>query len=213
MAVSHFFIRRLHSLLGVIPVSAFLFVHLTVNFQAVGGPEAFEEAVGLMESLPFLPVLEWVLIFLPLLFHAIYGLYVAFQADYSNVIRYGFFRNIVFILQRITGFITLIFVAWHVWETRVQMALGKELNFELMSDILSNTGMMIFYLVGVIAAIFHLSNGMWLFLITWGVTIGPRAQKISSYVWGVLFILLSIIAVSALFAFTNPEYVNYVTLG
>ncbi len=211
---THFFNRRLHSLLGIIPTGSFLLVHLTINFMATRGPEAFQNAAGFMEKLPFLPVLEWVLIFLPLLYHAIYGIFVALQADYSNIANYGYFRNFMFILQRITGVITLVFIAWHVWETRLQMALGtKELNFKMMTDILTSPLAMTLYIIGVISAIFHFSNGMWSFLVSWGITVGPRAQRISTYVWMTLFVLLSIVAVSALLAFVNPEFVNQVTIG
>ncbi|WP_399167980.1 succinate dehydrogenase cytochrome b558 subunit [Tepidibacillus sp. HK-1] len=212
MATTHYFNRKLHSLLGIIPVGVFLLIHLTVNYQATKGPEAFNSAAGFMESLPYLAVLEWVLIFLPLLYHAIYGLYVAFQAKH-NVNNYGYFRNVMFFLQRMTGIVTLIFVGWHVWETRVQMALGAELNYELMANILKNNWAFVFYLVGVISAVFHFANGMWSFLVSWGITIGPRAQRISSYVWMVVFVAVSIIAVSALFAFVNPVYVEQVNLG
>lgn len=209
---THYFNRRLHSLLGIIPVGVFLLIHLTVNYMATKGPESFNEAAGFMGSLPYLHVLEWVIIFLPLLYHGIYGLYVAFQAKH-NVGNYGYFRNWMFMLQRYTGIITLIFVAWHVWETRVQKAFGQEINFEMMSNILQNNFMMAFYLVGVISAIFHFANGMWSFLISWGITIGPRSQRISSYVWMGVFVLVSIIAVSALFAFVNPENVSQLTIG
>jgi len=210
---THYFNRKLHSLLGLIPVGAFLLVHLTVNYMATRGPEAFNDAAGFMEGLPYLAVLEWVAIFLPLLYHAIYGLYIVFQAK-QNVGSYGYFRNWMFMLQRYTGIITLIFLAWHIWETRVQMALGtKELDFAMMVEILQNKAMFAFYIVGVLSAVFHFANGMWAFLVTWGITIGPRAQRISSYVWMGVFLLVSIIAVSALFAFVNPEYVNQVTLG
>ena len=42
----------------------------------------------------------------------------------------------MFILQRVTGVITLIFIAWHVWETRIAAAFGAEVNFDMMEDIL-----------------------------------------------------------------------------
>jgi len=212
MGTTHYFNRKLHSLLGIIPVGVFLMIHLTVNYMATKGPESFNNAAGFMESLPYLAVLEWVLIFLPLLYHAIYGLYVAFQAKH-NVGNFGYFRNVMFMLQRYTGIITLIFVGWHVWQTRVQMALGDELNFNMMVNILQNNWMMVFYLVGVISAIFHFANGMWSFLVSWGITIGPRSQRISTYVWMVVFVLVSIIAVSALLSFTNPEYISQAKIG
>jgi succinate dehydrogenase / fumarate reductase, cytochrome b subunit len=195
-----FIYRRWHSLLGVIPIGFFLIVHLTVNHYATGGVESFNKAANFMESLPYLNVLEIVLIFLPLLFHAIYGLYIAFTAK-NNASRYGFFRNWMFLLQRITGVITLIFLAWHVWETRIAMAFGTALNFQMMQNILSSPFMFGFYLVGILSAIFHFSNGLWSFMVSWGITVTPRSQVISTYVTIVIFVLLSIIGIQALVAF------------
>ena len=53
----------------------------------------------------------------------------------------------MFVLQRITGVITLIFIAWHVWETRIAAAFGAEVNFDMMADIVSNPFMLGFYIV------------------------------------------------------------------
>lgn len=196
-----FFNRRLHSLLGVIPVGVFLIVHLMLNNFATRGEEAFNNAAGFMGNLPFRILLEVVIIYLPLLFHAIYGLYIAFTAK-NNVSRYGFFRNWMFFLQRISGIITLIFVAWHVWETRIAYALGRaEVNFQMMENILDSPAMLIFYLVGVISTIFHFSNGLWSFAVSWGLTITPRSQQIATYVTIIIFIALSIVGVTTLFAF------------
>ncbi|MFC0522406.1 succinate dehydrogenase cytochrome b558 subunit [Pontibacillus salicampi] len=196
-----FFFRRLHSLLGVIPVGIFLIQHLIVNHFATRGPEAFNNAAHFMEALPFRVFLELFIIFIPLYFHAIYGVYIAFTSK-NNVSRYGYFRNWMFYLQRISGVITLIFVTWHVWETRIQYALGNtEVNFSLMEGILSNPIMLVFYLVGVISTTFHFSNGLWSFLVTWGITLSPRSQKISTYFTLGVFIVLSVIGVRAILAF------------
>ncbi|MEH7125641.1 succinate dehydrogenase cytochrome b558 subunit [Bacillus sp. JJ1532] len=192
--------RRLHSLLGVIPVGLFLVQHLVVNHFATGGEESFNKAAGFMENLPFRIILETFIIFLPLLFHAIYGLYIAFTAK-NNVSKYGFFRNWMFMLQRVSGVITLIFIAWHVWETRVQAAFGADVNFQMMENILSNPFMFWFYIVGVISTIFHFSNGLWSFCVSWGITISPRSQLITTYVTIVIFILLSIVGIRAITAF------------
>jgi succinate dehydrogenase / fumarate reductase cytochrome b subunit len=197
--------RRLHSLLGVIPVGLFLVVHLTVNFYATKGPEAFEKAAEFMENLPFLVFLQIFVIYLPILFHAIYGVYIAFQSK-NNVGNYGYFRNVMFMLQRVTGLITFVFVFWHVWETRIQILLGnKSLDFNLMADIVSNPWMLALYLIGLISTTFHFSNGLWSFLVSWGITVGPRAQRVSTYVTLVIFVLLSAIGVAALLAFANPS--------
>jgi succinate dehydrogenase / fumarate reductase, cytochrome b subunit len=192
--------RRIHSLLGVIPIGLFLVQHLVVNHFATGGAESFNKAAHFMESLPFRIVLETFVIYLPILFHAVYGLYITFQAN-NNVSRYGYFRNTMFLLQRVTGVITLIFIAWHVWETRVQAALGAEVDFSMMEEIFNSPVMIVFYLVGVLSAVFHFANGLWSFFVSWGLTVSPRSQKISTYVTMGVFIALAIVSVRTIFAF------------
>ncbi|MGG4000039.1 succinate dehydrogenase cytochrome b558 subunit [Anoxybacillus kestanbolensis] len=195
-----FFYRRLHSLLGVIPVGLFLTQHLVVNHFATRGAEAFNKAAAFMEQLPFRYFLEIFVIFLPLLFHAIYGLYIAFTAQ-NNVSRYGYFRNWMFMLQRLTGIITLIFVVWHVWETRVQAAFGAEVNYDMMANIVANPFMLAFYIVGIVSAVFHFANGLWSFFVSWGITVTPRSQQISTYVTMGIFVALSIVGIRAILAF------------
>jgi succinate dehydrogenase / fumarate reductase, cytochrome b subunit len=195
-----FFYRRLHSLLGVIPVGLFLMQHLVVNHFATGGAESFNKAAHFMESLPFRYVLETFIIFLPLLFHAIYGLYIAFTAK-NNTNNYGFFRNWMFMLQRVSGVITLVFVTWHVWETRIAAAFGAEVNYDMMANILSNPFMLWFYIIGVISTTFHFANGLWSFFVSWGITVTPRSQLISTYITLGVFIALSIVGVRTLIAF------------
>lgn len=194
--------RRLHSLLGVIPIGLFLIFHLSVNFMATKGEETFNTAAHAIEYVPMLIVVEWVVIYLPLIFHAVYGIYIAFTAK-NNLGRFGFFRNWMFMLQRLTGIITLIFLVWHIWETRVQKALGSEVNFDMMAEIFSNPFMIAFYIVGIISAIFHFANGLWSFAVSWGLTITPKSQKIMTYVTLVVFVVLSYIGVSAIFAFAG----------
>ncbi len=202
----HFVNRKLHSLLGVIPVGGFLLVHLLTNFFATEGKERFTQQVEMMESIPFLVLVEILFIFLPLLYHAVYGLYIAFQAKH-NVGNYGYFRNMMFFMQRVTGIITLIFIVWHVWQTRIAIAL-QEITpagfYDLMVQVFDNPAMIAFYSIGLLSATFHFSNGMWSFLVSWGITVGPRAQQISSYVWIGFFIILSYVGLMAMFAFVNP---------
>ncbi|MGQ0414913.1 succinate dehydrogenase cytochrome B558, partial [Bacillus sp. HC-TM] len=168
---------------------------------------AFNKAAGFMELLPFRYALEIFIIFLPILYHAIYGLYIAFTAK-NNAVSYGYFRNWMFVFQRISGIVTLIFISWHVWETRIQAMLGKEVNYDMMADILNNPAMFTFYLVGVVSTIFHFANGLWTFCISWGITVSPRSQRISTYVTLAIFLGLSYVGVSALLAFIDPQLAN-----
>ncbi|WP_246940992.1 succinate dehydrogenase cytochrome b558 subunit [Bacillus pinisoli] len=195
-----FFNRRLHSLLGVIPVGIFLIQHLVVNHFATKGAESFNKAAHFMEQLPFRYALEILVIFLPLIYHAVYGLYIAFTAK-NNVSNYGYLRNWLFLVQRVTGVITLIFVAWHVWETRIAAAFGQEVNYEMMEAILSNPFMLVFYIVGVVSTTFHFANGLWSFFVSWGITVTPRSQVISTYVTLGVFVVLTVVGLRAIFAF------------
>lgn len=194
--------RRLHSLLGVIPVGLFLAFHLSLNFTAVGGEETYNGATGMMELVPhsLLLLVEWVVIYIPLIFHAFYGVYIAFTATH-NTKNFSTFRNWMFKLQRFTGIFLVIFVAWHIFQTRVQKAFGAEVNFDMMVEIVDNPWMLAFYIVGILSATFHLANGLWSFCVSWGITQSPKSQKITTYISMFVFVVLSIIGVAAILAF------------
>lgn len=196
-----FFYRRLHSLLGVIPIGAFLIQHFLINYFAVYGEEQFNTAVHVVESLPFLLTLEIFVIYLPILYHGILGVNIALKSK-NNVARYGHFRNWMFYLQRITGIITFLFILWHVWETRIRVALGYEkLDFNLMVSIFESPYMIVIYIIGIISTTFHFANGLWSFLVTWGITQTPKSQKIATYVTVFIFIGLTYVGIRALFSF------------
>lgn len=204
-----YFYRKLHSLLGVIPVGGFLVEHMLTNYAAFNeGHEGFIKSVQWLNSLPLVFALELFGIWLPLLYHGIYGLYVAYTAR-NNPTNYGYFRNWMFTLQRVTGVITLLFVAWHVFETRVQVALGNITHEELgvrMHEIVTQPWAFAIYVIAVIAVSFHFANGMWSFLVSWGITIGPRAQRVSTYVWMGVFVLMSTMFILALTAFVDVSF-------
>ncbi|ANU16903.1 succinate dehydrogenase [Planococcus maritimus] len=196
-----FLMRRLHSLLGVIPIGLFLTQHLIVNHFATQGVEAFNQAAHFMANLPFVIFLEIFVIYLPLMYHAFYGLYIAFTAK-NNPGHYSYMRNMLFVAQRYTGVFLVVFIAWHIFETRFQVAIGAgEADFNMMENILSNPLMFAFYVVGVLSATFHFANGLWSFFVTWGITVSAKAQRYSTYFTLLVFIVLSIIGIRALFAF------------
>jgi succinate dehydrogenase / fumarate reductase, cytochrome b subunit len=201
--------RKLHSLLGVLPLGGFFVEHLLTNYSAYqGGPERFLEHVHWIHSLPLVFFLELFLIWLPLLYHGVYGLYVAYQAR-NNVSHHGHFRNWMFLLQRVTGVITFVFVVWHVWNTRVQIALGNVEQDAIgtqMHQIVTNPLYYGIYVVCIIAAVFHFSNGLWSFFVSWGITVGPRAQRVSTYATMALFVVMAIMFIMSLNAFVDESF-------
>ena len=198
---NEFYLRRLHSLLGIIPIGAFLIVHLMISHQATQGAEAFNKAAGFMESLPFLLVTELILIYIPILYHGLYGIHIAFTAK-ENIGHYSLFRNWMFALQRLTGIIAFVFIFVHLWQTRLQkLFFGKEISYDMMHQTLQNPIWVIVYIICVIAVIFHFSNGIWSFLVTWGFLQSKKSQRIFTWVSLIIFLILSYIGVTAILAF------------
>ena len=69
-----FAIRRLHSLLGIVPLGLYMAIHLTTNASLLNAPETFQRAVYMIHSPgKLLPLIEWGFIFTPLIFHAVIG--------------------------------------------------------------------------------------------------------------------------------------------
>ena len=93
--------RKIHSLLGVIPLGLFIIEHMLTNYAAFeGGAQGFKDSIKTLNDLPLVFFLELFGIWLPLLFHGVYGLYVAYQSN-LNTGRFQYGRNWAFTLQRI----------------------------------------------------------------------------------------------------------------
>lgn len=146
-------------------------------------------------------VLETFIIFLPLLFHALYGVYLAFTSSVT-VGTFTYFRNWRYVFQRITGLIALLFVAWHIYGTKLQVELtGVDPSFAMVAGIVGNPLGLTLFALGLLCCVYHFVNGLWTFLITWGITLTPRSQKISEYILIVVFFVFAAFSMKALFAF------------
>lgn len=207
----HFALRKLHSLLGVVPIGAFLAFHLFENSLAaplhgLSPAQWTEDVVMKIDRLPYIIAAEVLLIALPILFHGIYGVIIWLEGR-NNTGRYGYFRNWMYLLQRVSGAIAFAFILTHVWQTRVQVLLGhltKEQLYERMAAIFSSPAQQAWYAVGMLAAIAHFVNGLWLVGITWGLTTAPRAQRIATGVWTCAGVVLLLLGGLALFGFQAP---------
>lgn len=205
-----FVLRKLHSLSGVVPLGLFVVLHLYTNAQALSGRRSFEDAVRTRSELPYAPVLELVFIGLPLLFHALYGIKLSLSAR-PNVGRYSTTRNWMYLLQRISGVLTLAFVAYHLWQFRLQVALGNmargDLFPELCAQLSSTTWNVPFvamaYLVGVAATVFHFTNGLYGFCFSWGITISERASRAASGAFGVVGVVLFVLGANTVIYFAT----------
>jgi len=188
-----FVFRRLHSLTGIIPIGAFLIEHFLSNSESMRGVEAYNDQVKFLTSLPFVHVLEWVFIFIPLLYHGLYGLYIWYRGE-SNVSEYPWTGNWLYTAQRWTGLIALIYIAYHTYTMRFTgvhlMGGGYNAAFTKVWNEFQNPWLVAFYMVGIVAASWHFAYGLWLFCAKWGITVGERARRRLGYACLVLAIAL-----------------------
>jgi succinate dehydrogenase / fumarate reductase, cytochrome b subunit len=213
-ARNEFLIRRWHSLTGLIPIGAYLVVHLSVNASLLSGPSVFQKNVyqihGLEDALTFV---EWALIFLPILFHGLIGAMI-WSRGLSNTGQYPYCSNYRYLLQRATGLIAFAFILWHVfhlhgwfhgdlWLNIVARPLGGSQfrPFNAASTLgaaLRNPFVQALYAIGMLSCVYHLANGLWAMGITWGVWTSPAAQRRASRVCGTFGLLLAIVGLAAL---------------
>jgi len=175
-----FWLRRLHSLSGIVPVGAFLFEHILIsNATAISGPSAYARQVRFLASLPMGPLLELFGIWLPILYHALYGFYIWYRGE-SNVGDYPWTGNWMYTAQRWTGGIAFAYILWHTWTMRFT---GMDLHehpgasFGKVQLEVLHTWLFLFYVVGLICASWHFAYGIWLFCAKWGIVSGDKAQK------------------------------------
>ncbi len=186
MKYGEFYLKRLHSLSGLF-LLLFLCFHFFLNSYATVGNAAFNTAASFMHNLPHLTLVEILVLGVPIAFHGIYGLVIWYRGK-GNLARYGYFRNWMFFLQNISGFLLLAFLVLHVWGTRITSVIaGDTIDFQWMVHHFANPWFLIITAVGVLAASFHVANGLWGFLINAGISTGKKAQHVLGWVCGLLF--------------------------
>ncbi len=196
-----FWLRRLHSLSGIVPVGAFLLEHILLsNATAIGGPAAYARQVRFLASLPLVPVLELFGVWLPIAFHALYGFYIWYRGE-MNVGDYPWTGNWMYTLQRWTGGIAFIYIIWHTYTMRftgVDLHEYPGASFGKVQGEVLQTALFLFYVVGLIAASWHFAYGIWLFCAKWGIVSGEKARKRFLVVCLAFFFVLSGVGLGAL---------------
>ena len=203
----YFLLRRLHSLSGVVPVGVYLFPHLTTNSSIVwgealtsgggGGVETFQHEVNFIHSLPALALLEIFLIWLPLAYHAGFGIFIM-GTGRGNARHYGYADNWRYSWQRWTGWIALVFIFYHIATLRWGWdwlplagvfdphAAASTTAVALRGGIEDVTwrafAVGALYTIGMLATVYHFANGLWTAAITWGLTVTEAAQRRWGYV-------------------------------
>jgi succinate dehydrogenase / fumarate reductase cytochrome b subunit len=207
-----FILRKLHQLTGIVPLAFFLLEHFYTNSKALTGPKDFNTAVAELQSIPYILFVEIGGIFIPLIYHAVYGLVITMEARPNNL-AYPYPRNWFYLIQRLTGVILFVFILFHVLNFRfglipglntVSVAHRPDRAFEIVAGEFRMVPIFIIYTIGITATVWHLANGIWLFLVDWGITIGERAQRLTGYACIAFGALLLLVGINAAVAFIRP---------
>jgi succinate dehydrogenase / fumarate reductase cytochrome b subunit len=201
-----FVLRRLHSLSGIVPVGAFLFEHILIsNSTAISGPDAYARQVNFLANLPLVFFLEVFGIWLPIAFHALYGFYIWYRGE-GNVGEYPWTGNWMYTAQRWTGGIAFAYIVWHTWTMRftgTDLHAFPNYSFGKVQEELFHPALFAFYIVGLVAASWHFSYGIWLFAAKWGLTPGDKARQRFLVVCLGLFVLMTGIGFASFYSFRS----------
>jgi succinate dehydrogenase / fumarate reductase cytochrome b subunit len=210
-----FILRKLHQLTGIVPLGAFLLEHFYTNSKAAHptlGAQHFNDAVADLQAIPFILLVETAFIFIPLLYHALYGLVITVESRPNNL-NYPYPRNWFYTIQRITGVILFFFILFHVLNFRfglvpglntVSVAHHPDQAYQIVAREFSIGWVMIVYTIGIASTIWHFANGIWLFLVDWGIAIGATAQRVTGYACIGFGAVLLIVGLNAMVAFVRP---------
>jgi succinate dehydrogenase / fumarate reductase cytochrome b subunit len=207
-----FILRKLHQLSGIMPLGIFLLEHFYTNSKALNGAASFNDAVQDLQSIPYILFVEIGGIFIPLIYHAVYGLVITMEARPNNL-AYPYPRNWFYTIQRVTGVILFLFITFHVLNfrfglipglNRVSVATNPGMGFDIVAREFSIVPIFLVYMVGITATVWHFANGIWLFLVDWGITIGERAQRLTGYACIGFGVFLLLVGINAAVAFIRP---------
>jgi len=208
-----YFWHKVHSLTGIVPVGFYMVQHLTLNSFSLAGPTRFNGVIGFFASMPthILYLLEIVAIWVPLAFHAVYGVFIVSRND-DNYSRpaYKFRENRYYRLQRWSGVAAFFFLIGHVATTTLRAKAQGEavIQYDAWHQLLTSNGYIVFvlYAIGVTACSYHLAYGIWNFCIRWGITISEKSQAAMGKFASAAFIALSLLGIAALFGFIRPIF-------
>ena len=207
----HFYLFKIHSLTGIAPIGVFLVVHLSLNSFRTVSVEQYRFSIDIINNLPFLLLIEIGLIYVPLLFHSAIGFYIICKGE-SNFLRYPYPRNGLYTLQRYTGGVVFVFLVYHIattvvpkWTENKHLLDAGPFLIGLMNEEFHSWTGRIIYIIGILSATFHFTNGLWGFCVSWGILNGRNSQRNGALAFTLVGIILIFLGLATVFEFSaNP---------
>jgi succinate dehydrogenase / fumarate reductase, cytochrome b subunit len=207
-ARASFFRARLASALAILPLGVWTVLHLWHNLSAFQGAEAWESAVTQYPH-PVAQALTGIVVLLPIAIHAVWGIGRLFSSRPNNV-RYGFYANLKYLLQRLSAIGLLLFLGAHLWRALLYPRIVEghaEAFADIVQEIHFNTPTLVVYILGTLAVSYHLANGAQTFCMGWGIVStqrGLRRLEGATLALFALLLLMSWVAVYALYLAGAP---------
>ena len=216
--------KKIHSFVGIVPLGVYLVLHLARNVSTLGGAASFDSAVRDSWKSPINYLWVVLLVYLPLIYHAGYGFYLTFTSNKQNVFKYPNLDNVRYLFQRLSALGLLGFLCAHIFLTRVHVSMGwlqssanpsGQVTWGYFAEHMwHNPFTAVTYVFGILAAAYHLGNGVSTFCISWGITIGAKSQRagrIVGLLFGLFILILGYAAVAGFFIHGAPP--KFVTPG
>jgi len=198
---SSFLRARLASVLAIVPLGVWTFVHLWNNLAAFQGAEAWQHAVTEYSS-PFAEAITGIIVLLPLAIHTVWGL-GRLATSRPNNLRYRFYPNFKYLLQRIAAVGVLLFLGAHLWLALIHPR-AVEGHAEPFADIAQEMHFhrptLVVYLLGTLGVSYHLANGAQTFCMSWGIVSSQRGLRRLEWVAVLVFVLLLAMSWGAIYA-------------
>jgi succinate dehydrogenase / fumarate reductase, cytochrome b subunit len=186
------FVRgKLASLLAVAPLGVWTIVHVWNNLSAYQGAAAWQHDVTGYEH-PLSLVVTSVVVLAPLVLHTIWGIGRLFTSRPNNL-RYGYFENLKYLLQRLSAVGVLAFLGAHLWLAFLHPRLVEhrpEPFQSLAAEMHHNLPTLIVYLLGTLGVAYHLGNGLFDFAWSWGIATSRRSLRGFQTASVLLFVVL-----------------------
>jgi succinate dehydrogenase/fumarate reductase cytochrome b subunit len=186
--------RKLLAFFGVVPLSAFVVVHIVVTSTAMSGAARFDRVFA---RTPTLVSLTIVAVMLPILAHAAWAAWVAVRQPRAMELSAWLPH-----LRRGSAVVLLLFLVGHILELPLRGwtgALRSDALLDVMTAHMSSTWhsvplVALAYLVGVAATLFHMGSGLWARFRTSGMIVAGRTQALLK--WGLIATSLALFVVA-----------------
>lgn len=192
---------RLGSVLAVVPLGVWTVLHLWDNLAAFRGAEAWQREVT-EHGHPIAFVVSGLVALLPLALHTAWGLGRLLTSRPNNV-RYNYYANLKYLLQRLSAVGVLLFVGAHLWLAfiRPRLLLGHPEQFaDIAHEMHHHTPTIVVYCLGMLGVSYHLANGLHTFCMGFGLVTSRRALRKLEGAAIALFLALLALGLAAVYA-------------